>query len=254
MVVTESKYATQAGLQVLKEGGNAVDAAVTIGFTLAVTFPRAGNLGGGGFMLIYLADSDEVLSIDYREKAPRGASRGMFLDEEGNPDNEKSRHSILSAGVPGTVAGLALALDKYGTISLERALQPAIELAQKGFVVDRGLSESLTQVKGRMESSRASMDIFFKEGGEPYLEGEPLTQKDLAWSLKQISKNGPEAFYSGAIAKKIDSFMKENGGFITNLDLRNYKAVIRKPIRGEFSKIFNIWIIWTPPELEGGME
>ncbi|MCH7518297.1 MAG: gamma-glutamyltransferase [Candidatus Dadabacteria bacterium] len=250
MVVTESKYATQAGLQVLKEGGNAVDAAVTIGFTLAVTFPRAGNLGGGGFMLIYLADSDEVLSIDYREKAPRGASRGMFLDEEGNPDNEKSRHSILSAGVPGTVAGLALALDKYGTISLERALQPAIELAQKGFVVDRGLSESLIQAKELMENSKASMDIFFKQGGKPYLEGELLTQKDLAWSLKQIVKNGSEAFYTGDIAKKIDSFMEQNGGLITNHDLKNYKALIRKPVEGEYRgyKIYSM-----PPPSSGGV-
>lgn len=250
MVVTESKYATQAGLQVLKEGGNAVDAAVTIGFTLAVTFPRAGNLGGGGFMLIYLADSDEVLSIDYREKAPRGASRGMFLDEEGNPDNEKSRHSILSVGVPGTVAGLILALENYGTISLERALQPAIELAQKGFPVDQELSDSLNQVKSRMKASTASMDIFFKQGGKPYSEGELLTQKDLAWSLKQIVKNGSEAFYTGDIAKKIDSFMEQNGGLITNHDLKNYKALIRKPVEGEYRgyKIYSM-----PPPSSGGV-
>jgi len=250
MVVTESKYATQAGLQILKEGGNAVDAAVTIGFTLAVTFPRAGNLGGGGFMLIYLADSDEVLSIDYREKAPRGASRGMFLDEEGNPDNEKSRHSILSVGVPGTVAGLALALENYGTISLERALQPAIELAQKGFPVDQELSDSLNQVKSRMKASTASMDIFFKQGGKPYSEGELLTQKDLAWSLKQIVKNGSEAFYTGDIAKKIDSFMEQSGGLITNHDLKNYKALIRKPVEGEYRgyKIYSM-----PPPSSGGV-
>ena len=250
MVVTESKYATQAGLQVLKEGGNAVDAAVTIGFTLAVTFPRAGNLGGGGFMLIYLADSDEVLSIDYREKAPRGASRGMFLDEEGNPDNEKSRHSILSVGVPGTVAGLTLALENYGTISLERALQPAIELAQKGFPVDQELSDSLNQVKSRMKVSTASMDIFFKQGGKPYSEGELLTQKDLAWSLKQIVKNGSEAFYTGDIAKKIDSFMEQSGGLITNHDLKNYKALIRKPVEGEYRgyKIYSM-----PPPSSGGV-
>jgi gamma-glutamyltranspeptidase/glutathione hydrolase len=250
MAATESKYATEAGLKVLKEGGNAVDAAVTIGFTLAVTFPRAGNLGGGGFMLIYLADSNQVLSIDYREKAPKKASREMMLDEEGNVDMEKSRHSILSAGVPGTVAGLTLALEKFGTISLNRALQPAIELAQKGFPVDQGLSESLTQVKGRMESSQASMDIFFKEGGEPYSEGELLTQKDLAWSLKQIAENGPGAFYSGEIAKKIDSFMKQNGGLITSHDLKSYKAVTRNPVQGEYRgyKIYSM-----PPPSSGGV-
>ena len=250
MVVTESKYATQAGLQVLKEGGNAVDAAVTIGFTLAVTFPRAGNLGGGGFMLIYLADSDEIISIDYREKAPLKASQDMFLDGKGNVDKEKSRHSILSVGVPGTVAGLALALENYGTISLERALQPAIELAQKGFPVDQELSESLNQVKSRMKGSTASMDIFFKQGGKPYSEGELLTQKDLAWSLKQIVKNGSEAFYTGDIAKKIDSFMEQNGGLITNHDLKNYKALIRKPVEGEYRgyKIYSM-----PPPSSGGV-
>lgn len=250
MVVTESKYATQAGLQVLKEGGNAVDAAVTIGFTLAVTFPRAGNLGGGGFMLIYLADSDEVLSIDYREKAPLKASHDMFLDGQGNVDKEKSRHSILSVGIPGTVAGLTLALENYGTISLERALQPAIELAQRGFPVDQELSESLNQVKSRMKVSTASMDIFFKQGEKPYSEGELLTQKDLAWSLKQIVKNGSEAFYTGDIAKKIDSFMKQNGGLITNHDLKNYKALIRKPVEGEYRgyKIYSM-----PPPSSGGV-
>ena len=250
MVVTESKYATQAGLQVLKEGGNAVDAAVTIGFTLAVTFPRAGNLGGGGFMLIYLADSDEIISIDYREKAPLKASQDMFLDGKGNVDKEESRHSILSVGVPGTVAGLILALENYGTISLERALQPAIELAQKGFPVDQELSDSLNQVKSRMKVSTASMDIFFKQGGKPYSEGELLTQKDLAWSLKQIVKNGSEAFYTGDIAKKIDSFMEQNGGLITNHDLKNYKALIRKPVEGEYRgyKIYSM-----PPPSSGGV-
>ena len=250
MVVTESKYATQAGLQVLKEGGNAVDAAVTIGFTLAVTFPRAGNLGGGGFMLIYLADSDEIISIDYREKAPLKASQDMFLDGKGNVDKEESRHSILSVGVPGTVAGLALALENYGTISLKRALQPAIELAQRGFPVDQELSESLNQVKSRMKVSTASMDIFFKQGGKPYSEGELLTQKDLAWSLKQIVENGSKAFYTGDIAKKIDSFMEQNGGLITNHDLKNYKALIRKPVKGEYRgyKIYSM-----PPPSSGGV-
>jgi len=250
MVVTESKYATQAGLKVLEEGGNAVDAAVTIGFTLAVTFPRAGNLGGGGFILIYLEDSNQVLSIDYREKAPEKASQDMFLDVKGNADKEKSRHSILSVGVPGTVAGLTLALEKYGTISLERALQPAIELAQRGFTVDRELSKSLAQAKGRMEGSRASMDIFYKKGGEPYSDGETLIQKDLAWSLKQIAEDGSEAFYNGAISKKIDSFMKQNGGLITSRDLKNYKALIRRPVEGEY-RGYEIYSM--PPPSSGGV-
>ena len=250
MVASENSYATNAGLQVLKEGGNAVDAAVTIGFTLAVTFPRAGNLGGGGFMLVYLAEKDEVISIDYREKAPLQASRDMFLDQEGNVDKEKSQNSILSAGVPGTVAGLTLALEKYGTISLERALQPAIELAQNGFPVDHELSKSLGQAKKRMEKSPASMEIFYKENGAPYEEGELLTQEDLAWSLKQISKNGSKAFYNGVISKTIDSFMKQNGGLITSHDLKNYKAVIRKPVEGSY-RGYEIYSM--PPPSSGGV-
>lgn len=250
MVSSENKYATEAGLQVLKEGGNAVDAAVTIGFTLAVTYPRAGNLGGGGFMLVYLAETDEVVAIDYREKAPLAASRDMFLDKNGNVDKDKSRNSILSAGVPGTVAGLALALEKYGTISLERAIQPAIDLAQNGFPVDHELSKSLVQAKNRMQHSPASMEIFYKEDGENYKEGDILTQKDLAWSLDQISKKGPQAFYKGDIADKINSFMKENRGLITKEDLEKYTAVIRKPIKGTY-RGYEIYSM--PPPSSGGV-
>ena len=250
MIASENSYATKAGLQVLKEGGNAVDAAVTVGFTLAVTFPRAGNLGGGGFMLVYLADKDEVISIDYREKAPLQATKEMFLDKEGNVDKEKSRHSILSAGVPGTVAGLAMALEKYGTISLERALQPAIELAQKGFPVDYELSKSLSQAKSQMERSLASMKIFYKQNGEPYKKGEILTQEDLAWSLKQIAQNGPQAFYKGDIAQKIASFMKRDGGLITSRDLKSYKAVTRNPAQGEY-RGYEIYSM--PPPSSGGV-
>ncbi|MGI9553571.1 MAG: gamma-glutamyltransferase, partial [Thermodesulfobacteriota bacterium] len=143
MVVSAERFATMAGVEVLREGGNAVDAAVTVGFTLAVTFPRAGNIGGGGFMLVHLKEGTRTVAIDYREKAPNAATRDMFLDKDGNVDNDKARSSILSVGVPGTVAGLILALEKYGTISLQRALKPAIELAEKGFPVSKELSDSL---------------------------------------------------------------------------------------------------------------
>lgn len=250
MVASENSYATMAGLEVLKEGGNAVDAAVTVGFTLAVTFPRAGNLGGGGFMLVYLADKNEVVSIDYREKAPLQATREMFLDEEGNVDKEKSRNSILAAGVPGTVAGLTMALEKYGTITLQRALQPAIELAQNGFPVDYELVKSLNQAKKLMQDSPSSMEIFYKENGESYKQGEQLIQKDLASSLKQIATNGPQAFYDGDIARKISSFMKKDGGLITSEDLKNYRAVTRKPVEGEYRgyKIYSM-----PPPSSGGV-
>lgn len=250
MVSSANMYATEAGLQVLKEGGNAVDAAVTVGFTLAVTFPRAGNLGGGGFMLIYFADPKKVVAIDYREKAPKAASRDMFLDESGNVDSEKSLHSLLAVGVPGTVAGLSLALNKYGTISLERALRPAIELAEKGFPMDSELRRSLTAVKDRMMASTASMKIFYKHGGAFYDEGEAFRQKDLAWSLREIAKHGPDAFYKGKIAEKIVHHMKERGGLITFEDLASYNTVIREPVHGTY-RGYDIYSM--PPPSSGGV-
>ena len=234
MVSSANMYATEAGLQVLKEGGNAVDAAVTVGFTLAVTFPRAGNLGGGGFMLIYLADPRKVVAIDYREKAPKAASRNMFLDETGNVNSDKSLHSLLAVGVPGTVAGLALALDKFGSISLERALRPAIELAEKGFPMDSELRRSLRSVEDQMKESTASMKIFYKLGGATYDEGEVFRQEDLEWSLRQIAEHGPDAFYKGKIAEKIVRHMTKEGGLITLEDLASYTPVIREPVHGTY--------------------
>ncbi len=250
MVSSQERYATRAGLEVLKEGGNAVDAAVTVGFALAVTLPRAGNLGGGGFMLVYLAEKDEVVAIDYREKAPLAATHDMFLDENGEVDKEKSRNSIFSAGVPGTVAGLTLALEKYGTITLERAIRPALELASQGFAVNQELRSSLLQVKERMRESDAAMGTYFKKGGEPYQVGETLKQEELAWSLEDISKNGSKAFYSGDIAGKIESFMQSRGGLITKEDLSSYKPVIRTPVKGTY-RGYEIYSM--PPPSSGGV-
>ncbi|HEY9637168.1 MAG TPA: gamma-glutamyltransferase [Coleofasciculaceae cyanobacterium] len=234
MVASQERLATEAGLQVLKEGGNAVDAAVTIGFTLAVTLPRAGNIGGGGFMLVHLAKSNETFVIDYREKAPKAASHDMFLKPNGEPEPEKSQYSYLAVGVPGTVAGLAMALEKSGTISLERALKPAIDLAEKGFPISEELHNNLVRAKKRMQASPASMAIFYKEGGVPYEVGEILVQKDLAQSLRRIAKEGSAAFYKGAIADAIVADMKIHGGLITKEDLAVYKAVRRDAIHGTY--------------------
>ena len=250
MVVSESEYATGAGLDVLREGGNAVDAAVTAGFTMAVTYPRAGSLGGGGFMLIYLQGTKEAAAIDYREKAPLSARREMYLNENGGVDGEKSLHSVLASGVPGTVAGLALALDKYGTITLERALKPAIDLAESGFPVNEELSRSLSEAKEKMKASPESMKIFFKEGGESYAAGERLVQKDLARTLREIAGSGPDAFYEGAAAERITGFMKEEGGLITKKDLASYEAVVRKPVRGSY-RGYEIYSM--PPPSSGGV-
>ena len=250
MVASDNKEATEAGLKILKEGGNAIDTAVTIGFTMAATYPRAGNIGGGGFMLIYLSETKEVIAIDYREKAPKAAEREMFLDIEGSVDNEKSRHSYLAVGVPGTVAGLSLALENYGTIPLKEAIKPAIKYANKGIIVDYGLQTSLNAVKDRMKNSSDAYRTFFKEDGSSYEIGDKIVQKDLAWSLKRIKKYGPNAFYKGKIAKKIVSDMNENGGLITLDDLNSYKPVIRKPVHGTYRghEIYSM-----PPPSSGGI-
>ncbi|MGD2184151.1 gamma-glutamyltransferase [Lusitaniella coriacea] len=250
IVATQEALATQAGLAVLEEGGNAIDAAVTIGFTLAVTLPRAGNLGGGGFMLVHHADSKETVAIDYREKAPKGATRTMFLDENGELDSEKSRFSHLSVGVPGTVAGLTLALEKYGTISLERALQPAINFAKNGFVVSRDFYDSLGFALPRMSNSTASMEIFFKSGEEPYNVGDLFVQKDLAETLELIVREGIQAFYRGKIADAIVVDMEANGGLITKEDLADYQPVIRQPVRGTYG---DYEIYSMPPPSSGGI-
>ena len=250
MVVSEEKIATLVGLSVLKEGGNAVDAAVAMGFALAVTYPRAGNLGGGGFMLVHLGETGRTVAIDYREKAPLKATRSMFLDENGNVDIERSRHSVYSCGVPGTVAGLSLALEKYGTMPLEKVLAPAIRLADEGFAVTPELRKSLLEAKGRLKKSSESMDVFFENNGEPPREGRILRQKNLAGSLKQISKNGPGAFYRGAIAKKITAYMKKEGGLITERDLASYEALIRKPVTGSYR---GYSIHSMPPPSSGGV-
>ncbi len=250
IVVSAEKYATLAGVEVLKEGGNAVDAAVTVGFTLAVTFPRAGNIGGGGFMLVHLNEGNKTVAIDYREKAPKAATKDMFLDNYGNVDNDKARNSILSVGVPGTVAGLILALENYGTIPLERALKPAIQLAKNGFPVTKELRNSLIQFENRLLESKESKKVFFSNNGQPPAVGKTLKQKDLAWVLKQISKKGNDGFYKGKVAKKITKFMKKDGGIITKEDLKSYKPVIRKPVSGTY-RGYEIYSM--PPPSSGGV-
>ncbi len=248
MVVSQRAVASQVGADILKGGGNAVDAAVAVGFALAVTLPRAGNLGGGGFMLIHLAKENRTIALDYREMAPAAAHRDMFLDRDGNVDEQKARFSLLSAGVPGTVAGLSFALEHYGTMTLSEVIEPAIQLAKQGITVSYDLSE---RIKERPHlRTPSTCRIYFKKGCIPYEAGERLVQKDLAWSLRQIQQNGPGAFYRGAIARKITREMKRNGGLITMKDLAAYHPVVRKPVSGHFK---GYEVVSMPPPSSGGV-
>ncbi len=250
MVATQEETATRIGVEVLQRGGNAVDAAVTVGFALAVTLPRAGNLGGGGFMLVHDAASGDRVAIDYREKAGGNAFRDMFLNKKGEADPEKSRDSGLAVGVPGTVAGLALVLERYGTISLAQALAPAIELAERGILVGEDLAASLEGAADRLRRWPSSARIFYEVGGAPYQPGDVLLQRDLATSLRLIAEQGPDALYRGPIGQKIVAAVARAGGNLTVADLRSYEAVIRKPVRGEYR---GYEVVSMPPPSSGGV-
>ena len=249
MVSVAEKYAANAGLRVLKEGGNAIDAAVTVAFVLAVTTPQAGNLGGGGFMMIHTAANKKTHAIDYREKAPELAHKTLFLDENGQYDRNKTRFTALASGVPGTVAGLFLALDKFGTISHKRALAPAIQLAEKGFIVNEQLYQDLKAALPRMSKNPTAFKTFYTNN-QPIKTGQRLIQKDLAWTLKQLSEYGKDAFYQGEIGEKLVHTMRQNGGLITQNDLKNYRAIIRRPIQGTYR---NYKIHSMPPPSSGGI-
>ncbi len=234
MVATSHTLATEVALEVLKNGGNAVDAAVTAGFALAVTQPRSGNIGGGGFMLFSPGDGSAPEAIDYREKAPAAASETMFQDEDGNVVTNRSRFTHLAAGVPGTVAGLALALDRHGTISLEEALAPAIKLAREGFIVPRRFTEGLEQAKDRLQRWPATRETFYKEDGSAWQPGERFRQPELAATLQRIADKGVKGFYEGETARLIAEEMQRNGGLITQQDLREYEPTIREPVHGTY--------------------
>jgi gamma-glutamyltranspeptidase / glutathione hydrolase len=250
MVATQEATATRIGLEVLQDGGNAVDAAATVAFVLAVTLPRAGNLGGGGFMVVHDAESGETVAIDYREKSGANAFRDMFLDEAGEADPEKSRYSGLAVGVPGTVAGIALALERYGTISLAEALEPAIELAERGVAVTPDLADSLNASKERLQRWPSSAAIFYKDGGAPYGPGEILVQRDLATSLRLIAERGQRAFYGGSIGEKIVAAVRRAGGHLSLDDFRGYEAVVRAPVQGHYR---GYEIVSMPPPSSGGV-
>ncbi len=252
MVASQERKASQIGLDVLKNGGNAVDAAVAVGFALAVTLPRAGNLGGGGFMLVRLADTGKTIAIDYRETAPLDTPRDVFLDAEGNFVAQRSQSSGLGVGVPGTVAGLALAHAKYGSgrFTLAQLLAPAIALARDGFIIDDDLAESLTQSSRRLGRWAPTRAIFFRPDGAPLGHDERLVQADLARTLQAIAQQGPDGFYHGAAGERIVEAVRGAGGRMTVDDMRSYRVVEREALRGTFR---GREILAMPPPSSGGV-
>jgi gamma-glutamyltranspeptidase/glutathione hydrolase len=236
MVVAQEKTAAQIGAEVLRQGGNAVDAAVATGFAMAVTYPRAGNLGGGGFMVIHSRERREDIAIDYRETAPAAITSDIFLGADGKPDIAKSRDSALSIGVPGTVAGLTLALEKYGSgkFTLADLLRPSIELARGGIVIADDSADTLPEGHRRLARWPASAKIFSRPDGTPLREGDTLVQPELAATLAAIAEQGSRGFYEGPVAAKLAKAIGDAGGIMTQHDLKSYQAVIRAPMRGSY--------------------
>lgn len=257
MVVSVDGYASQVGVDILKKGGNAIDAAVAVGFALVVTCPRAGNIGGGGFIMARFPDTEETVAIDFREKAPGRATSDMYLDEEGKYVRERSHIGHLAVGVPGTVKGFELAMQSYGRLSWQDVVQPAIDLAEKGFKLNKLRAQSFNmcrisfnllrkKVKGMDEFLR----IFSKPDGSDFKEGDLFIQEDLAQSLKLIRDEGSKAFYEGKIADLIAQDMEKHGGLITKEDLSLYEANIREPVKGNYR---GYEILSMPPPSSGGI-
>ena len=249
MVATSHTLATEVALKVLKDGGNAIDAAVTAGFALAVTQPRSGNIGGGGFLVYSPGNGDAPEAIDYRETAPAAATETMFQDQDGNVVSERSRFSHKAAGVPGTVAGLALALERHGTLSLSQALAPAIRLAREGFVVPHRFTEGLEQARDRLERWPATRTTFYKKDGSAPQPGEVFRQPELADTLQRIAEQGVKGFYEGETAQLIVAEMRRGEGLITLEDLRNYEPAVRQPVHGTY-RGFDIYSM-SPPSSGG---
>ncbi len=247
MIASNSMLASEAGLEILRAGGNAVDAAVAVGFALAVTYPQAGNIGGGGFMVIRMADG-RTAAIDYREMAPLAATRDMFVDPATGRLTNKSTVGHLASGVPGAVAGMAAALQRFGTMPLSRVMQPAIRLARDGFVMDTALSRTLEAAKpliGRF----AGAELFFP-GGQVVAPGTRFRQPDLARTLQAIADRGPRAFYAGAVAKAVADEMRRGGGIMTEADLAGYRPAWRTPIVSSYR---GHKFVAMPPSSSGGI-
>jgi gamma-glutamyltranspeptidase/glutathione hydrolase len=248
MVVSQNAIASGVGADVLRRGGNAVDAAVAIGFALAVTLPRAGNIGGDGFMLVHDAQSGEQVFFDFRSIAPKAATLALFVDADGKEAKQASR-GYLAPSVPGTVAGLAMAHKRFGKLPWADVVGPAIALARDGVVLTPDEAFVFGWGKERLSTSAAAKATYYKSDGSMYRAGETLKQPDLAWTLTQIAEKGPDGFYRGPVAERFAADMKANGGLITLDDLAAYRPVERRPLRGTYR---GLDIVTSPPASAGG--
>jgi gamma-glutamyltranspeptidase / glutathione hydrolase len=247
LVASTSEIASRVGVDMLRRGGNAIDAAVAVGLALAVTWPSAGNLGGGGFMMIRLASGNTEI-IDYRERAPLRASRDMYLDKQGNIIKDASMVGYKAVGVPGTVAGLSTALKRHGKLSWADCIEPARRLAHEGFIINHHTARSLKGSSELLSKFPESRRIFLR-GGNYYQEGERILQPELAATLLRLKTQGPREFYEGKTARMIAADMSAHGGLITDRDLKEYEPTIRKPLKGTYR---GYEILTMPPPSSGG--
>ncbi|EKK0898576.1 gamma-glutamyltransferase [Campylobacter jejuni] len=248
LVLSSHELANKIGKEVLDKGGNAIDAAVAVGYALAVVHPAAGNIGGGGFAVIHLANGENT-TLDFREMAPLKASRDMYLDSKGEVIKDASTIGYLAAGVPGTVKGMSAMLDRYGTMKLKDLMAPAIKLAEKGYLINDRQEQTMLEAKDMFKEFPSSNKYFLKKDGSTYKSGDLFVQKDLAKTLKLIAKEGPDAFYKGKIADLIAADMAKNKGIITKEDLAQYQAIWRKPVEGTY-RGYDI-ISMSPPSSGG---
>ena len=247
-VASRHHLATDIGMEVLNRGGNAVDAAVAVAFALAVVNPSAGNIGGGGFMLIHLAEKSQNIALDYRERAPLKSSTNMYLDDDNNVIKGLSLNSILASGVPGTIAGLFYASEKFGSLKIESLIEPSIKLAKNGFTLSEFQSKNINKYKKKFKKNVDATRIFTRPGG--FKTDDLLVQEDLGKTLERISKNGMSEFYSGHTARKITDFFNSNGGILSQEDLLQYKVKESKSICGSY-RVYKVCSM--PPPSSGGI-
>ncbi|KAJ0339984.1 hypothetical protein COL154_014192, partial [Colletotrichum chrysophilum] len=249
MVVTAHHLASEIGVDVLKKGANAGDAGVAVGYALAVAYPTAGNIGGGGFMTIRFKDGRSTF-LDFRERAPLAATKTMYLDKDGNPVKRASLDGYLAVGVPGSVAGLETAREKYGTLSRQDLMAPAIALAKDGFVLDQGDTATFARGAERLAKDPEAAKIFLKSDGSSYKTGERLVQPDLAATLSTISDKGPDGFYKGEAAEAIAAASQKGGGILSKEDFAQYKVRELKPVTCSYR---GYEIVSSPPPSSGGV-